>query len=160
MGAFKDLTGQRFNRLIALKPTRKDKWGEFIWECRCDCGNTTEVRGSSLNGGYIKSCGCFHKETARKLHYSHGHAGTRLYQIWRDIRRRCLNPNDKGYKFYGKKGISVWHEWKDDYLIFRKWALNNGYASNLTIDRINHKGKNNCKSYFNATYGYWGLYNN
>lgn len=148
MGAFIDITRQKFNRLTAIKPIKKDKWGEFIWECLCDCGQATRARLTNLKTGHVKSCGCLHEETARKLNLIHGEAGTRLYQIWRDIKRRCLNPEDKNYKYYGKKGISICGEWQNDYLIFKKWALSSGYTSNLTIDRINHKGNyepSNCQ---------------
>lgn len=31
-------------------------------------------------------------------------------------------------------------EWKDDYVAFKKWAHENGYKENLTIDRIDNGG--------------------
>ena len=33
-----------------------------MWECQCDCGNTTVVSGSGLTQGHSKSCGCFRSE--------------------------------------------------------------------------------------------------
>ena len=54
----KDLTGQRFGRLVALKPTRKNKHLTFVWLCQCDCGNQVEVPCNALNSGNTKSCGC------------------------------------------------------------------------------------------------------
>lgn len=57
--ARKDLTGQRFGRLVVLGETEKrDRDGNVIWSCLCDCGNTAEVPGSSLTKGVKKSCGC------------------------------------------------------------------------------------------------------
>ncbi|MDY4970488.1 MAG: hypothetical protein SO101_09540, partial [Lachnospiraceae bacterium] len=37
----KDLTGQRFGRLVCLESTedRSRNGGSVIWRCRCDCGN-------------------------------------------------------------------------------------------------------------------------
>ena len=54
----KDLTGQRFGRLTVLRPTEQRKYRQVVWECRCDCGNTVFVRGSSLSNGLTQSCGC------------------------------------------------------------------------------------------------------
>lgn len=49
---------------------------------------------------------------------------------------RCYNDNHRSYKDYGGKGIIVCKEWKDDFEIFRNWAIKNGYKENLSIDRI------------------------
>lgn len=61
-----DLKGQRFNRLIAIKPLPKDpniKDRSIKWLCECDCGNEIAVSGSNLRTGHTKSCGCLQKET-------------------------------------------------------------------------------------------------
>lgn len=44
-----DISGQKFNRLTAIKPVGKYKSGNTIWLCRCDCGNLCEVEGSLLS---------------------------------------------------------------------------------------------------------------
>jgi len=54
----KDLTGQRFGRLVALKPTDMRKKGKVVWECKCDCGNIVSVQSNKLKSGHKKSCGC------------------------------------------------------------------------------------------------------
>lgn len=72
---------------------------------------------------------------------------TRLYNIWKGLRQRCLNPNNPNYKDYGGRGINICKEW-DRYSIFYNWAMANGYESYLTIDRENnHLGYNpvNCR---------------
>lgn len=66
--------------------------------------------------------------------WHHG-KGTRLYNIWKNMRGRCANENRPDFKWYGGKGIKVCDEW-DNFTIFRDWALNNGYTDELTIDRI------------------------
>ncbi len=64
----------------------------------------------------------------------------RLNGIKRAMIQRCEDVNYKGYKNYGGRGITVCEEWHD-VKIFKKWALQNGYKNNLTIDRIdNNKG--------------------
>ena len=60
----------------------------------------------------------------------------RLYWIWQDMKKRCYNPNCKCFKWYGGKGVKVCEEWKDSYPNFKAWALSNGYAEGLTIDRV------------------------
>lgn len=58
----KDLKGQRFGRLTALKPTSERKSGCVVWECICDCGNIIKVSSHSLRTGNTKSCGCLNLE--------------------------------------------------------------------------------------------------
>ena len=60
----------------------------------------------------------------------------RIYKIWQGIRQRCNNPNDKDYEDYGGRGIKVCKEWNKSSEAFVLWALKNGYADNLSIDRI------------------------
>ena len=60
-----DLTGQRFGKLIAIRKYEKENKTSdrsCLWFCKCDCGNETIVKGSSLRNGYTKSCGCLKKE--------------------------------------------------------------------------------------------------
>lgn len=53
-----DITGQRFGRLVAIKPTNKRSGFSVVWECMCDCGKTCYINGSSLRRGHTESCGC------------------------------------------------------------------------------------------------------
>ena len=58
------LTGQRFGRLIAVRPTEERRNGSIVWECKCDCGNTVYPTSASLSSGRTRSCGCLKKEIA------------------------------------------------------------------------------------------------
>lgn len=63
-----DLAGQRFGRLVAIRPTEERQNGGVVWECRCDCGNTVYVRNGRLRPGGAESCGCIpRKKTVRDL---------------------------------------------------------------------------------------------
>jgi len=57
----KDLSGQRFGRLVVIEPTEKRLRECIVWKCQCDCGNTHEASGDGLIQGNIKSCGCSRK---------------------------------------------------------------------------------------------------
>jgi len=58
----KDLTGQRFGRLVCIEPTdRRGPSGGVIWRCRCDCGRECFAASTQLNQGYKKSCGCLRR---------------------------------------------------------------------------------------------------
>jgi len=58
----RDITGERFGRLIAIRPTEKRESRSIIWECRCDCGNTAFVSQRNLKGKSTSSCGCLRNE--------------------------------------------------------------------------------------------------
>ena len=71
---------------------------------------------------------------------------SRQYYSWASIKQRCSNQNNPGYKWYGAKGITYDKKW-DTFKGF--WEdMADGYADNLTIDRINGRGnyeKSNCR---------------
>lgn len=53
----KDLTGQRFGRLTAVRPAA-NLHSCSSWECRCDCGTVIIARTGNLMQGGTRSCGC------------------------------------------------------------------------------------------------------
>lgn len=129
-----DITGNRYCKLVVLKRLENAKGGIPVWECLCDCGNVTRVRGNNLKSGAVKSCGCLKKEAKPTLR--HNMSKTRLYREWASIKRRCYTKSDKGYKNYGLRGIKMCDDWKNSFESFMKWALENGYTDALTIERI------------------------
>ena len=135
----RNLKKEKFGRLQPLYDTgeRRGKSGSVVWMCLCDCGNSRKVATKELTFGRARSCGCLIIEARTK----HAGTGTRLYQIWTDIKTRCFNIKSAKYKWYGKRGITICEEWKNNYSAFRFWAILNGYQDNLTIDKIdNDKG--------------------
>lgn len=57
-----DLTNCQFGRLAVIKRVDNDKYGNTVWQCRCECGNIVNVPANALKSGNTKSCGCLHKE--------------------------------------------------------------------------------------------------
>nr|DAR52172.1 MAG TPA: PVL ORF-50-like family [Bacteriophage sp.]DAV70115.1 MAG TPA: PVL ORF-50-like family [Caudoviricetes sp.] len=162
-----DLTGKKFGRLTVIKraeDTISDKGVRTKrWECICDCGNKTIVRQAGLQRGTTKSCGCLHREIIGNMSRKHGLSNNcgRLYPLWKSIKYRCYCKTCKSYKNYGGRGIVMCDEWKNNFTLFYKWAIENGYkeekTSNginiLTIDRIDVNGNyepDNCRFITNA----------
>jgi len=145
--------GRKFSRLTALKFSSKIK-GKAYWEFRCECGTKKIIQIYPVVRGKVKSCGCLHMEMCKsgvnRLKHGDARKGmvVRLHKIWRKMIGRCYCKTDKAYPSYGKRGIDICKEWKENYVNFKEWALNNGYSDKLTIDRINNnKGysPDNCK---------------
>lgn len=153
-----DLTGKRFGRFYVIG-VADDGQRKTSYICQCDCGNIRKVRADGLTSGRSKSCGCYKRESdsrnvksvpAYKTFEERGFksGGTRLYNIWQGMRNRCKNENNPCYERYGGRGIRVCDEWNNDFVAFHDWALANGYAYDLTIDRIDVDGDyepSNCR---------------
>ncbi len=127
MKVIKDL-GSRHNG------TRNYKWSVF--ECPKCKKHIERMTHQGINQEQCPECFReYHKRTQTK----HGGRYKKLYRTWINMRQRCLNSNSKKYENYGAKGITICTEW-NDYIIFEKWANENGFENHLTIDRIDVKG--------------------
>lgn len=138
------MEGKQFGYLTVIaKSERVGNRKQVYWECRCVCGTEKSVMGDDLRRGDAKSCGCRRGESLG----SHRMSKSRIYRIWRHMKSRCYNPNVESYPWYGGKGISVCEEWQH-FEPFNKWAKDNGYSSDRSIDRVdNAKGyaPENCR---------------
>ena len=154
-----DIVGQRFGRLVITdylgfynkKNTNSEKGKEHYYNAKCDCGKTSEeIMRRNLTRGKIKSCGCLHKEGLSEMATTHGLSKHKLYTKHLSMKKRCNNPNDSKYEYYGGRGISICEEWsgEDGFINFYNWAMESGYEEHLSIDRINVDGNyepSNCK---------------
>lgn len=106
------------------------------------------AREFELDNTYVKNYLGNHKIPHKRLDMWHGFSNHRLYTIYRGMITRCYNPKHPHYASYGGRGIKVCSLWKHNKKEFFSWAMNNGYADNLQIDRIdNDKGyyPENCR---------------
>lgn len=149
MGKKIDLTGQKFGRLFVIGEDGMDKWGNYIWKCKCDCGNTVSVVSNSLRRGLTQSCGCYQYEVQKKVNVTHGKRQSRLYSVWASMKERCLCNSSYAFHYYGERGITICDEWLD-FENFYNWAVSAGYDQSAkrgecTLDRIdNDKGYEPC----------------
>lgn len=149
----KTLKNQKSGMILFVKIHKKDNYRHYIWECKCSCGNTVYLRSKDF--GKVVDCGCksnpiknikrdicsdeFDKSEHCKL------SDQRIYKIYRGMKTRC-NPqktNINNWEDYGGRGIKVCEEWLDKkhgFSNFYSWSIENGYADDLTIDRIDVNG--------------------
>ncbi len=115
----------------------------------CECGNEYSQPKSKFAKKHCVSCGCYKKDKSKengKHNSTHGMTKTPIHRIWGSMKQRCYNPKDSHYEFYGEKGIEVFEEWKNDFLTFYRWAINNGYVNGLSIERKNNNEGYNPKN--------------
>lgn len=139
IGNAKDITNQRFGRLVALGPIgRRDKHIE--WLCHCDCGKTISASGKELRSGHTKSCGCQKRDSTIKRNTTHGMSNQPIYETWQSMIKRCTNPNTRSYPDYGGRGITVCDEWRHDFQAFYSHVsqLPHYGEKRYTLDRTNN----------------------
>lgn len=142
----KNIAGQKFGRLTAIKRDFDYQKSVVRWIFRCDCGVIKSIgKGEVVTGRQI-SCGCAQKEIVRrsitkyhkrKGHSLHGKWNHELYATWSNMKARCNDEANKDYIRYGGRGISVCDRWLD---------INNFIADmgvkpdGATLDRIDNDG--------------------
>lgn len=150
----KDLSGRIFGRLKVVSWSHTINRDRAFWLCKCDCGEEKVISANVLLMGKTISCGCYHREVARKtakIRFStHGKSKDLIYFVWISMKNRCYSTNVKDYPNYGGRGITVCPEWKNDFMAFYNWAVENGYNKGLILDRYpNNKTGNyepsNCR---------------
>ena len=96
----RDLTGQRFGRLLVQYPVRRETKGSTTsatWHCLCDCGNETDVYAASLLRGLTRSCGCLNQERRSEMHdHMHYMEDTCVERLVRA--RNTTDENQNGFR--------------------------------------------------------------
>jgi hypothetical protein len=135
--------GQRFGRLTAISRQHKNPNGAYYWLFRCDCGIEKLIRGTHLNFGVVRSCGCLNIElsSARLAKFNQtrpGYSKTPTFAVWSNMKQRCLRPSHPLYYLYGARGITVCERW----LKYENFLADMGKRppGQLTIERIDNDG--------------------
>lgn len=135
----KDLSGERFGRLVAVSLVERDKDRNHKWLFRCDCGAEKVIRVNLVKQGKTSSCGCLFSEMMAARNTKHGLSkdNPKEYRSWKDMRSRCKNPNDTDFANYGGRGIKVCPEWSDFSAFFSDMGSR---PDGFTLDRIDVNG--------------------
>lgn len=145
MTARLEIAGQRFGSLTAIKFLVAENRASY-WLFKCDCGVFVKriarfVRYAASEGTQV-SCGCkvsaIRAENGRR-NTTHGLSKYKLYDVHRQMMRRCYDPDCKDYPAYGERGISVCEDWQN-MRTFMDWCESSGYCDGLTIERIDVNG--------------------
>jgi len=147
MSKFKDITGVKFGKLVALRRIESTRLGVTQWMCQCDCGNKTKAAGSELRDGSRISCGC--------LHIKHRLSTGIFGQAWKAMTQRCYNPKAPNYRRYGGRGISMCEHIRSSPASLKD--LLGDRPEGMSIDRINNDGNYSCGSCAECVSNGWPL---
>ena len=137
---FIDITGQKFNSLTAVHPTRQVGHCRTLWMFKCDCGSTIEAHGSTVRYGKKVSCGCHRPAPDLDTTHVVGYADIRS----RYFRRAYRGAIERGLKF----SITAEYAWEIFLAQNKKCALSNvpivlSYRTEdqtASLDRIDSSG--------------------
>lgn len=137
----RDITGQRFGRLVAVSRESRKQGAKTrsFWLCACDCGQERFVALDSLLVGDTLSCGCLQRELAVKRGVTHGGSTSRVYRIWSGVVQRCSNPRCPAFHNYGGRGIKMHEPWGKSFPAFAAY-VGEPPGPKHSIDRINTNG--------------------
>lgn len=122
-----------------------------LYKCRCFCGAEFDSTYRSLERSKTKSCGCAVRARMSEVMSKHGYAKRNAfnppeYEVWKAMRQRCNNKNNKAFGWYGAKGIVVCARW-NDFAVFLH-DMGQRPSAKHDIDRIDSSGNyepQNCR---------------
>lgn len=142
-----DLTGRTFGQLKVIRFSGKTECRASLWACLCQCGDEVIVIGSFLKNGVTSSCKRCGLSRRMKSVVKHRMTESKEYKAWSELRARTTNPNNRGYKNYGGRGIKVCDRWNDSFNAFFE-DVGPAPSPDHSIDRINNNGNyepGNCR---------------
>lgn len=159
-----EIIGKTFGCITVISKNSNGKTpANTRYNCKCSCGNELILNRLAITNRVHLCCKKCRYKFISENRYSfkkHGIHGTPLYQVWRGMNLRCFCNQDKAYKNYGGRGITVCYEWSkfnpEGVVNFYNWSINNGYKKEIlsngknkwSLDRINNDGNyepDNCR---------------
>jgi hypothetical protein len=157
------MIGTKFGKLTVVSNVRGK-----LFNCICECGNSVELYTSNLLSGNNKSCGCLMNEVMIERNTTHGLSKHPAYSNWKDAKKRCFNKNNKSYKNYGERGISMHEDFVNSFELFlgeigekpdqiNAWTVgridNNGWYtySNIRWELLETQARNHSKQRNNTS---------
>lgn len=104
--------------LIELSFAGIAKSGHRQFYYKCKCGNVFIALRNSVKTGNTRSCGCLKTALQIARLTTHGMSDSQEYSAWQSMKDRCTNSNNKDYRHYGGRGITVCDEWLDSFEAF------------------------------------------
>jgi hypothetical protein len=129
------------NKLTFISEVQeKTKDGHKKWLCQCDCGDKSIYTATRVRHNRVNQCKkCTIKIVSQKKK-THGMRESKEYSTWVSLKNRCLRKSSKDYERYGKKGITVYLPWINNFQMFFD-HIGLSPSNNHSIDRIdNTKG--------------------
>ena len=156
--AYRDLTGEKFERLMVIKSEGKDKLNNILWLCLCDCGKEKIVTSSNLRRGMVKSCGCLQSDCGKEKsnNLTHNRDKHNTYELFKDYGVGYFHNTNNMFLFdiedYDKIKEICWHENGNGYachkskknLFVHRIVIN--AKENEIVDHINRNRLDNRKS--------------
>lgn len=137
----KDEVGNVYGKLTVLAYAGV-RYRQAQWKCLCECGNETVVAGGNLRKQTgTRSCNKCARQTINGL------ASSPEYKVWHHMKRRCYDPLNRDYRWYGGRGIAICDRWLNSFLAFYE-DMGPRPSKDYSIERINNDAgysKENCK---------------
>jgi hypothetical protein len=146
--------GDKFGRLTVVCYSHTNKHKNQVWLLRCACGGSATVTTAELRKSGTQSCGCLKRDTMAARNMATAIANNNspelsgrsiadpdvrsLYDVWKAMRQRCNNPNDKEYANYGGRGVKVCERWDRSFAAFLS-DMGTRPSSKHSIDRENNE---------------------
>lgn len=114
----------------------KDKYKHWIYVATCkECGYKKYSHYGAIKESIVNSCKHVLNNGEIKI-FNTKWTNKRIENIFRGMKERCYNANNKSYVNYGRKGIKICDEWLENPMLFEDWSRKNGYEDGFSIDRI------------------------
>lgn len=131
MGSLKlDIVGLVKGKITVVRQMEDAPLGRTQFMIRCECGTERPMLGKEITREKSKfsTCSC-HKEHTKEF------KDHPLYDVWKGMKARCLDPKHISFKNYGGRGVMICDEWLKSFLSFYLWATSNGWGIGMHLDK-------------------------